>query len=78
MKLLAHGLSAPRVHDLTPTDLVLDRVDGPTMGDGPVLLHLGLHPLRPVTRWLTGLGRRAFARVFLHRFTRGSVLAQLG
>lgn len=53
MKLLAHGFSAPRVHD-------------------------HLHPLRPVTRWLTGLGRRAFARVFLHRFTRGSVLAQLG
>lgn len=29
----------------------------------------------PVTRWLTGLGRRAFARMFLGCFVRGPVVA---
>ncbi|HEX6310624.1 MAG TPA: phosphotransferase [Acidimicrobiia bacterium] len=29
----ANGYPAPRVHDLTPTDLVIDRVDGPTMAE---------------------------------------------
>ncbi|MGH9034099.1 MAG: phosphotransferase, partial [Acidimicrobiia bacterium] len=27
----AHGYPVPRVYDLTPTDLVIDRIDGPTM-----------------------------------------------
>jgi hypothetical protein len=37
----ANGYPVPRVHDLTPTDLVLDRVDGPTM-----LEDLSGHPWR--------------------------------
>lgn len=79
----ANGYPVPRVHDLTATDLVIDRVDGPTMaqdltrrpwrlrehahtlaslhhqlhdivapdwldtplGDGPIIVHLDLHPL---------------------------------
>jgi aminoglycoside phosphotransferase (APT) family kinase protein len=83
---LANGYPVPRVYDLTPTDLVTDRIDGPTMaedlarrpwrlrehahtlaslhhrlhdivapdwlraplGDGPVLLHLDLHPLNVI------------------------------
>jgi len=79
----ANGYPVPRVHDLTATDLVMDRIDGPTMaqdltrrpwrmrehahtlaslhhqlhdivapdwldtplGDGPIIVHLDLHPL---------------------------------
>ncbi len=82
----AEGYPVPRVHDVTATDLVLDRVDGPTMaedltrrpwrfrdhahalaslhhrlhdipaaqwldaptGDGPVVIHLDLHPLNVI------------------------------
>lgn len=151
----SHGYPVPRVHDLTPTDLVLDRIDGPTMGDdlarrpwrmrehartlaslhhrlhdivapdwlhtplgeGPVIVHVDLHPLNvilgrdgPVVidwtnagrgpgdadaalAWLlllTGeidagwfeqvlarVGRAAFARAFLRRFVRSSVLGYL-
>ncbi|MBV8950550.1 MAG: phosphotransferase, partial [Actinobacteria bacterium] len=29
----AHGFPTPAVHDVSETDLVFDRVDGPTMGD---------------------------------------------
>jgi len=151
----ANGYPVPRVHDLTPTDLVMDRVAGPAMaddlirrpwrlrqhartlaslhhqlhdipapawldaplGDGPVLIHLDLHPLNvilgpegPVVidwtnarrgngdadvalTWLltmtgqiddgaakqivTAIGRRSFARLFLARFVRAGVMAQL-
>lgn len=79
----ANGYPVPRVQDLTATDLVMDRIDGPTMaqdltrrpwrmrehahtlaslhhqlhdivapdwldtplGDGPIIVHLDLHPL---------------------------------
>ncbi|MGH8983121.1 MAG: phosphotransferase [Acidimicrobiia bacterium] len=82
----ANAYPVPRVHDLTATDVVLDRVDGPTMaqdltrrpwrmrehahtlaslhhqlhdivapdwlhtplGEGPVILHLDLHPLNVI------------------------------
>jgi aminoglycoside phosphotransferase (APT) family kinase protein len=152
---LANGYPVPRVHDLTPTDLVIDRIDGPTMaedltrrpwrlrqhahtlaslhhrlhdivapdwlrtplGDGPVLLHLDLHPLNvilgpsgpvvidwanaargngdadaaltwvllltgeldagPLTRLVAGFVRRSFAGMFLRRFVRSAVMAQL-
>jgi aminoglycoside phosphotransferase (APT) family kinase protein len=151
----ANAYPVPRVHDLTATDLVLDRVDGPTMaedfirhpwrmrehahtlaslhhrlhdivapdwlhtplGDGPVILHLDLHPLNVIlgpegpvvidwtnagrgngdadvaltwvllltgeldagrlTRLIAGLGRQAFARMFLRRFVRAAVFAHL-
>jgi len=82
----AHGYPVPQVYDLTPTDLVMDRIDGPTMaqdltrrpwrlrehahtlaslhhrlhdivapdwlrtplGDGPIVVHLDLHPLNVI------------------------------
>jgi aminoglycoside phosphotransferase (APT) family kinase protein len=152
---LANGYPVPRVHDLTPTDLVIDRIDGPTMaedlvrrpwrlrehahvlaslhhrlhdivapgwlrtplGDGPVLVHLDLHPLNvilgaagpvvidwtnaargngdadaaltwlllltgeldagPLTRVVSAFVRRSFATMFLRRFVRRGVMAQL-
>jgi aminoglycoside phosphotransferase (APT) family kinase protein len=35
----SHGFPVPRVHDIRPDALVLDRIDGPTMGQ-----HLARHP----------------------------------
>jgi len=85
-RVLANGYPVPRVYEVTDTDLVMDRVDGPTMvdeitrrpwtlrthartlahlhhqlhdipapeslraplGDGPVVVHLDLHPLNVI------------------------------
>lgn len=51
----AHGYPVPAVHDADGTDLVMDRVDGPTMLD-----HLGRRPwlLRRHARALADLQRR--------------------
>lgn len=34
--LVAHGFPCPQVHDAAGADLVLDRIDGPTLGDAVV------------------------------------------
>jgi len=46
----SHGIPVPRVHEVQPASLVLERIDGPTMGQ-----HLARHP------WLVGPHVRTLA-----------------
>jgi hypothetical protein len=77
----SHGYPVPRVYERTETDLILDRLHGPTMladlARRPWRLHRHARTLAGLHRLMLATGRRLFAAVFLAGFDRRAVFRQL-